>query len=143
MIMISLSKLTAEQRNKYWKNIGISFYILIATMVPNAFIKEWCNVKWANPIMEMTILLTVPLLYAAIANSSIRTPSSLRFNTVVCILISAVIATLLLVGNYYNAFKVIENNMISDSIWGIVYLFAWDMYFIVCIVKMLIMNKKH
>ena len=63
--MKNTSKLTAEQWHKYWKNTGISFYILVTTMVINAFIKELCNVKWANPVMETTMLLLAPLLYIA------------------------------------------------------------------------------
>lgn len=141
--MKNVSKLTAEQWHKYWKNTGIGFYILVTTMVINAFIKELCNVKWANPVMEMTMLLLAPLLYIAIANSSIKPSHSLRFNIAVSTLISSIILVVFLIGNKYNAFRIIENNMISDSIWGIVILLAWDMYFIICILKTLLMDKKH
>lgn len=141
--MKNVSKLTAEQWHKYWKNTGIGFYILVTTMVINAFIKELCNVKWANPVMEMTTLFLAPLLYIAIANSSIKPSDSLRFNIAISTLVSSIVLILLLVGNKYNAFRIIENNMISDSIWGIVILLAWDVYFIICIVKRLFMDKKH
>lgn len=141
--MKNVYKLTERQWNKYWKNIGISFYILVATMIPNAFIKEWCNIKWANPIMETTILLVIPFLYAAISNLPIRPQSSLKFNIIVCILISLVIAILLWFGIYYNAFKIIDNNMISDSIWGLIPLFGWDICYIVNILRILINGRNH
>jgi hypothetical protein len=134
-------KLTESELKIYWKNVGISFFILSILVMANAFIKELCGIKWANPIMEMTILLLVPVLYGIIANSLIRPPSSLRFNATVTISVSLLIGVLLLVGNKYNAFKLIENNMISNSIWGILYLSAYDVYFIACIVRILFRKK--
>ena len=141
--MKSKHKLTDAQWKTYWKNIGISFYILVISIMTNAFVKEFCSVKWANPIVEMTILLLLPLLYGAIANSLIRPPSSLKFNATVAISISLVIGILLLVGSNYNAFKLVENGIISDSIWGILFLSAWNIYFIACVVRILFRKKNN
>lgn len=141
--MRDTNKLTLEQWKTYWKNIGISFYILVVSMMANTFIKEFCNVKWANPIMEMTILLLVPLLYGAIANSLIRPPSSLKFNVTIVVLISLLIGVLLLIGSKYNTFKLTENDIISNSIWGILFLSAWDIYFIACVIRILFRKGKN
>ncbi|MCL2313555.1 MAG: hypothetical protein FWC41_13950 [Firmicutes bacterium] len=141
--MKSKHKLTDAQWKTYWKNIGIGFYILVIPMMINAFVKEICSAKWANPMMETTILLLLPFLYITISNSLLRSYGSLKLNATFSILISLVIGVLLLVGSNYNAFKLVENGIISDSIWSIVFLSMWNTYYIACVIRILFRKKNN
>lgn len=133
-------RLTEEQWRIYWKHRGIAFIILIGLIVINAFTKDIFNIVWAKPITEATIILSIPILYVAFADSLIK-PFSMKVNIIGITVVTLIMIALLYFGNKYRVFAVVENGMISDSIRELIVVVEYGLFLLIDMLRKLFTRK--